>query len=85
MVANVPKTIARTGCQRDAEDLATPLVATASWGYLRLRRQDYNKAALRRWANRLKKEQFDQVFVFFKHETEGAGPALAESFRSMMI
>jgi uncharacterized protein YecE (DUF72 family) len=72
-------------CVADAEELATPLIATASWGYLRLRRQDYNKAALRRWADRLKKEHFDEAFVFFKHEAEGAGPALADSFRSMMI
>ena len=56
-----------------------------SWGYLRLRRQDYGKAALRRWANRLKKEPLDEVFVFFKHEAEGTGPALADSFRGMMI
>ena len=72
-------------CVADSEELATPLVATARWGYLRLRRQDYGKAALRRWAERLKTQRFDDVFVFFKHETEGAGPALAHSFRSMMI
>jgi uncharacterized protein YecE (DUF72 family) len=72
-------------CVADSEELATPLVATASWGYLRLRRQDYGKAALRRWADRLKKERFSDVFVFFKHENEGAGPALADSFRKMMM
>jgi len=72
-------------CVADSEELATPLVATASWGYLRLRRQDYGKAALRRWADRLKAERFTDVFVFFKHEDEGAGPALADSFRKMMI
>jgi uncharacterized protein YecE (DUF72 family) len=72
-------------CVADSEELATPLVATASWGYLRLRRQDYGKAALRRWAERLGKERFDEAFVFFKHEAEGAGPALADSFRKMMM
>ena len=72
-------------CVADSEELATPMVATASWGYLRLRRQDYGKAALRRWAERLGKERFDEAFVFFKHEAEGAGPALADSFRKMMM
>jgi uncharacterized protein YecE (DUF72 family) len=72
-------------CVADSEELATPLIATANWGYLRLRRQDYGKTALRRWAERLKKQRFGDVFVFFKHEAEGAGPALADSFRSMMI
>jgi uncharacterized protein YecE (DUF72 family) len=72
-------------CVADSEELATPLVATASWAYLRLRRQDYGKAALRRWAERLGKERFEEAFVFFKHEGEGAGPALADSFRKMMM
>jgi uncharacterized protein YecE (DUF72 family) len=72
-------------CVADSEDLATPLEATAGWGYLRLRRQDYDQAALRAWSERLKTQPFDTAYVFFKHEDEGAGPALAHSFRSMMI
>ena len=72
-------------CIADSEEFATPFVATAGWGYLRLRRQDYDKAALRRWAKRLRAQSCDDAYVFFKHEDEGAGPALADSFRSMMI
>jgi len=72
-------------CVADAEDMATPLEATAAWGYLRLRRQDYDEAALRSWADRLKTQPFETAYVFFKHEEEGAGPALAHSFGSMMI
>jgi len=72
-------------CVADSEELATPLIATARWSYLRLRRQNYGKVSLRRWAERLKKERFDDVFVFFKHEAAGAGPALAQSFGRMMI
>ena len=72
-------------CVADSEDFATPLEATAGWGYLRLRRQDYDEAALRGWAERLKAQSWDTTYVFFKHEDEGAGPALARSFRSMMI
>jgi len=72
-------------CIADSEEFATPFVATAGWGYLRLRRQDYDKAALRRWAKRLRAQSYDDAYVFFKHEAEGAGPALADSFRSMMM
>ena len=72
-------------CVADSEDLSTPLEATAGWGYLRLRRQDYDQAALRSWAERLKTQRFEEAFVFFKHEDEGAGPALADSFKNMMI
>jgi uncharacterized protein YecE (DUF72 family) len=66
-------------CIAEAEDLATPLEATTSWGYLRLRRQDYDAAALASWAERLrsKAEQWSEAFVFFKHEDEGKGPKLA--------
>jgi uncharacterized protein YecE (DUF72 family) len=88
LAEDVYAVLARRGaalCVADSEELATPLVATTSWGYLRLRRQDYGKAALRRWADRLNKERFDDVFVFFKHENEGTGPALADSFRKMMM
>jgi uncharacterized protein YecE (DUF72 family) len=72
-------------CIADSEEFATPFVATAGWGYLRLRRQDYDEAALRGWAERLKSQSYETAYVFFKHEDEAAGPALAQSFRGMMI
>ena len=72
-------------CVADAEELSTPFEATAGWGYLRLRRAGYDRAALRRWAKRLRAQRFDTAYVFFKHEEAGAGPALAQAFRSMMI
>jgi uncharacterized protein YecE (DUF72 family) len=40
-------------CIADSEELATPLVATARWGYVRLRRMDYDEAAIAAWAARL--------------------------------
>jgi uncharacterized protein YecE (DUF72 family) len=72
-------------CVADSEEFATPFEATAGWGYLRLRRQDYDEAALRGWADRLKAQRYDRAYVFFKHEDEGAGPALARTFLGMMI
>src|SRR5581483_8990453 len=39
-------------CIAESEDLATPFEATAGWGYLRLRRQDYDAEALSRWAEK---------------------------------
>ena len=72
-------------CIAESEELATPLVATAGWGYLRLRRQDYDEAALAVWAERLKAQSWETAYVFFKHEDEGRGPTLATAFGSMMI
>ena len=66
-------------CIAEAEDLATPFEATAPWGYLRLRRQDYDDAALAGWAERLRAQSsaWSDAYVFFKHEDEGKGPKLA--------
>ena len=56
---------------------AAPLVATASWGYLRLRRDDYADADLESWAERIRGQDWSEAYVFFKHEDEGAAPKLA--------
>ncbi len=64
-------------CISESEDLATPLAATTSWGYLRLRRQDYDDAAVASWADKIAQQAWTESYVFFKHEDEGKGPALA--------
>jgi len=64
-------------CIAEDEELATPLVATAGWGYLRLRRQDYGEAEVAAWADRVRAQAWDDAYVFFKHEDAGAGPRLA--------
>jgi uncharacterized protein YecE (DUF72 family) len=58
-------------------------VATAGWGYLRLRREDYGTAELARWAESVAGQPWEDVFVFFKHEDAGAGPKLARRFREL--
>jgi uncharacterized protein YecE (DUF72 family) len=65
-------------CVADAaDDLEVPFVATADWGYLRLRRPDYDGAALAAWAARTAAQAWRDCFVFFKHEDAGKGPQLA--------
>jgi uncharacterized protein YecE (DUF72 family) len=64
-------------CVAEAEDLTTPLVATASWGYLRLRREDYQDAQMGEWARRITAQPWSDAFVYLKHEDAGRGPALA--------
>jgi len=62
----------------DAEDLPeAPLVLTTNWGYLRLRRDEYTGAALKKWVARIKEMKWKDVFLFFKHEETGTGPKLA--------
>jgi uncharacterized protein YecE (DUF72 family) len=71
-------------CVAEDEKLATPPVATAPWGYLRLRRQDYGEAELRSWAGKIREKPWEDVYVFFKHEEEGTGPALAAQFMEIV-
>jgi uncharacterized protein YecE (DUF72 family) len=47
-----------------------PLVRTSAWGYLRLHAADYDEAALRRWAERIR-DTWDEAWVFFSHEDTG--------------
>jgi uncharacterized protein YecE (DUF72 family) len=65
-------------CIADAEEISTPVHSTAPWGYLRLRRQDYDEAAVAAWAERIAAQPWKEAFVFFKHEDDGKGPKLAE-------
>jgi uncharacterized protein YecE (DUF72 family) len=67
--------VADTGEEGDA-----PLLATAGWGYLRLRQVKYGEDDLRSWADRIRAQDWSEAFVFFKHEDEATGPKLAARF-----
>lgn len=62
------------------EDSETPMVATADWGYLRLRKVEYEAGEVAEWAQRVEDQAWDEAYVFFKHEEAGTGPALARRF-----
>ncbi|MEE8105330.1 MAG: DUF72 domain-containing protein [Planctomycetota bacterium] len=59
-----------------------PMVATAPFGYLRLRKPRYSAGELDTWAERIKAQEWESAHVFFKHEEDGAGPATAADFAS---
>jgi len=63
-----------------ADDEPPPVVATAPYGYLRLRREAYEPDELARWARVVWDQGWEDAYVFFKHEDAGAGPALAQRF-----
>ena len=68
-------------CVADAEDLPTAdLVRTASWGYVRLREEGYTDKNLRNWIDRIQSQEWDEAYVFFKHEDSAAGPKMARRF-----
>jgi uncharacterized protein YecE (DUF72 family) len=71
-------------CLADADDeLEVPLVSTADWGYLRLRRPEYPPAEMKKWRAWVESQEWDEAFVFFKHEDAGAGPKMAAEFLAL--
>jgi uncharacterized protein YecE (DUF72 family) len=69
----------------DQDDFATPPIASASWGYVRLHRLDYDEKALTEWAGRVKEQPWSEAYVYFKHdEGAGSGPPAVDAFRSLI-
>jgi uncharacterized protein YecE (DUF72 family) len=67
------------------EGVSAPLVATASWGYLRLRRGHYSAEDLVRWAARIREQPWTSSYLFLKHQ-EGSptGPAAAQELKAIL-
>lgn len=55
-------------CIGEHEEFVVPFRRTASWGYLRLHRFDYDTATLRSWADRIKDQGWTDVYIYFKHD-----------------
>jgi uncharacterized protein YecE (DUF72 family) len=73
-------------CIADSEKLATPAIATANYGYLRLRREDYTAEDVSRWARKIVElgSGWSDAYVYFKHEESGTGPRLAQLLAELL-
>lgn len=69
-------------CIAHSPALSTPPIATADFGYLRLRNENYALADVERWAARGAElaAQWQDCYVYFKHEDLATGPAFARHF-----
>jgi len=74
-------------CIADSEKLSTPVVVTADYGYLRLRRADYQASDIARWAEEIQRKEniWSDAFVYFKHEESGTGPKLATEMLRLLL
>jgi uncharacterized protein YecE (DUF72 family) len=69
-------------CIVEQPDFASPVVSTASWGYVRLHRFDYDDAMMAEWVKRLAAQPWSEAYVYFKHdEGIGSGPPAVDAFR----
>jgi uncharacterized protein YecE (DUF72 family) len=73
-------------CVADSDTSHTPVVVTADYAYFRLRDEGYGPEDLRRWAETIQHHTAAcrDVYVFFKHEEQGTGPAFAAMLREFL-
>jgi uncharacterized protein YecE (DUF72 family) len=71
-------------CIAESEKLSTPVVLTAPYTYLRLRRETYDESGLAQWADGIADmdAQERDIYVYLKHEL--AAPGLASRLRAMV-
>jgi uncharacterized protein YecE (DUF72 family) len=62
------------------EEPIKEITSTANWGYLRLRRTNYEKKSLTDWHKKISGQNWKEGYIFFKHEEEGKGPEFAKKF-----
>ena len=68
-------------CVTEQPEFASPVVSTASWGYARLHKLDYDDASLSEWARTIAAQEWTDAYVFFKHdEGIGSGPPAVGNF-----
>ena len=73
-------------CITEQPEFASPVVATAAWGYARLHRLDYDEAALGGWAAKLGGLPWSEAYVYFKHdEGTGSGPPAVGAFQRAFL
>jgi uncharacterized protein YecE (DUF72 family) len=67
-------------CVADSERMSTPITMTADYGYFRLRDEGYTEADIADWGETVAAHGrgLRDVFVYFKHEEQGKGPAFAK-------
>ena len=70
-------------CVADSEKLETPLEVTADFAYFRLRDEAYQSQDIAEWGLKIAgvQSRCKYIFVYFKHEEEGKGPAFAKELR----
>jgi len=72
-------------CIADSAESHAPFVATAEYGYLRLRDEGYSEEQLAEWARRVRgTARWRDAFVYFKHEAEGKGPEFGAAFTRLV-
>ena len=72
-------------CVADSEKISAPVVQTAAFSYFRLRDEGYQDADIAAWTGKVRDAaKSGEVYVFFKHEESGRGPAFARQMKALL-
>jgi uncharacterized protein YecE (DUF72 family) len=73
-------------CLAESEDLITPRVVTAGFGYLRLRRDGYKAGEIKNWADFLQAQagKWKEAFAYLKHEDTAVGTGFAKQLMAKL-
>ena len=74
--------VALVGGDLEEAEKSPPLIATADFGYLRLRRLDYDPAGIAEWGARIALQNWQSAYAYLKHEV--LGPLFAEQLRATL-
>ncbi len=71
-------------CIAESDKLVSPIVRTADHVYMRLRKVEYDDAALAEWSEKIQKLSYGakEIYIYFKHEA--AAPALARKMLTLL-
>jgi uncharacterized protein YecE (DUF72 family) len=73
-------------CVADSEKLETPVEVTSDIGYFRLRDEGYQSQDIAEWGLKIAdlQSRCKEIFVYFKHEEQGKGPAFARALMEQL-
>jgi uncharacterized protein YecE (DUF72 family) len=68
-------------CVSETDDYRSPVIATASWGYVRPHKRYYDDTGLAEWRRRVAAQPWSEAYMFFKHDhADGSGPLAVDAF-----
>jgi uncharacterized protein YecE (DUF72 family) len=72
-------------CIAETDEHQGPLISTSVFGYLRLRRANYDDRELSTWIEQIAAQHWSRAYVYFKHEDEARGPRFAQRFIELWL
>jgi uncharacterized protein YecE (DUF72 family) len=71
-------------CNSDNDEQDDAIISTANWGYLRMRKGDYDTMTMENCLRDIQMQPWEQVYVFFRHQENSQSPISANRFLQLV-